>query len=779
MAENVATPQGAGGIWICGEFFALAGNVKVVTFKDDPYWDFTKVQAPPGVERDKYVFERFFDKARPGKGNRVQTLDDARERVDLVLMHTDGMTTARLTHQVLVNKGFSTHFCVDWDGTVYQCADPGFHGTLHGGEQNNRSIGIDMNNDLPDLLGTEKGKAYPYPPDQTDKKYRRPLSEVVTINGSKKQSFGYTDAQYVGIIELLKVLCDVLDIPKEPPFDETGSVIPGMLQDPFGFKGLAAHWNTAPSRWDPGPGFDWQRVYHALRGEHNSFPVVIEEGQNIAALLAPDKVQIAAEKVYQNNELGGGGYYPIGLNQNWHGGIHLHSSVGTNVHAMFDGVLVAARFGHKKSEYGTNTPLGSNNFVVLRHDVPMPKTQPLRVFSLYMHLGPLDIDPTSPAAEWLRQTFRVYKGEEDAERDALDMGEPKEGEEEIEPDRAVDDSYKPDVEEEYVKPSDVKPYLDVGYKLTALRKGMVALFDVEPADRQIRVKAGEVIGTVGEFSDGGESRPMIHVEVFADETWKKAIDMGVHARYWVEIEEDVGSDLRVETPDVLNLFSTSASRRKGRSFFQRVQREVLPLEIEQFFGLLGENEGAKQWLRKAITRHVSEWSDQVDWVKALSAAQTWAEKVHDFNALFQDRSGAQRMGIFSTEIRKFLPFIWLNAEVAEHIGLQVKGAWTGVVYHFHPITFLYWLTYHSSSRVKALSVGKSAKELKKEREKMAQKEMQARLEGQVLENVEAYHGDEEEWVMELEESSPAEVLRDWWGRPGSNEWQRPEKAGGE
>lgn len=777
MGDNVPG-QGASGVWICGEFFALAGNVRCVTFMEDPTWDFTKAVAPSGVERERYVFERFFEKARPGKSNRVQNLDDARERVDLVLLHTDGMTTARATHQVLLNKGFSTHFCVDWDGTVYQCADPGFHGTLHGGEQNNRSIGIDVNNDLPDLLGEARGKPYPYPPEQTDKKYQRPKSEIIAINGTKKQSYGYTDPQYVALIELLKVLCDVLDIPKEPPFDETGEVIPTMLQDASGFKGIAAHWHTAPSRWDPGPGFDWQRVYHALRGEHNSFPVVLEKGQNIADLLAPDKVEKAAELIYQNTEGGGGGYYPIGINQNWHGGIHIHSSVGTEVHAMFDGVLVAARVGSKMSQYGLNTPLGSNNFVVLRHDIPMPKSQPLRVFSLYMHLGPLDIDPAEPATEWLRQSFRVYKGEDEEAREALDLGEPKPGEEEIKPDDSVDDSYKPIVDTEYVAPEDVKPYLDVGYKLSALRKGMVALFDVDPPERQIRVKAGEVIGTVGEFGDGGEQKPLVHVEVFADETWKKAIDLGVHARYWVEIEEDVGSNLRVETPDVLNLFSTSASRRRGLSFFQRVQRQVLPVEIEQFYGLLGENEGAKQWLRKAITRHVSEWSDQVDWVKALSSAQTWADKVHDFNELFQDRSGAQRMGVFSTEIRKFLPFIWLSAEVADHIGLKVKGEWNGVVYHFHPIHFLNWLTYHSSSRVKALSVGKSAKELKKEREKRAKEELEARLEGQVVENVEAYHGDEEEWVMELEESSPADVLRDYWGRPDADEWERPEGSGG-
>lgn len=773
MPENA---PGKSGIWICGEWFEFGGNVKCVTFKDDPYWDYTKAVAPAGVERDRFLFERRV-KVKGGGTKIVQTLDEARQAVEIVLLHSDGMTTAKATHQVLVNRGLSTHFCVDWDGTIYQCADPGFHATLHGGEQNERSIGIDLNNDLPDLLGSERGKEYPYPPDQQDKKYKRRKSDVVAINGSKKQSFGYTDPQYVALTELLKVLCDVLDMPKEPPLDERGEVVDSMLEDVAGFQGFCAHWHTAPSRWDPGPGFDWQRVYHALRGEANSFPVVLKAGENIADLLAPDKVEVAAEVLYQNNETGGGGYYPIGLNQNWHGGIHLAAPVGTEVHAMFDGILVAARFGHKMSRYGVNTPLGSNNFVVLRHDVPMPKSKPLRVFSLYMHLGPMEIDAAAPAYEWLRQTFRVYKSEEDEERPALDMGEPAEGEEELEPVREeVHDSYKPIIDEEHVSEDEVKPFLEVGYKLSALRKGMVALFDVDPVDRQVKVKAGEVIGTVGEFGEGGEKKPLVHVEVFADETWKKSIDMGVHARFWVEIEEDVDSNLRVETQDVLGLFNTSESRRRNMSFFRRVQRQVLPMEIEQFFGFVGENEGAKQWLRKAITRHVSEWSDKVDWVRALSDAQTWADKVNDFNELFQDRGGRQRMGIFSTEIRKFLPFIWLNAGVAEHIGLAVKEDWGGVLDHFHPIHFLLWLTYHSSSRVKALSVGKSAKELKKERDKRQKEELQARLEGKTSEtNVEAFHEDEGEWMMDLEESNPKDVLREFWGRPAPDEWEPPGK----
>ena len=759
------------GIWICDEWFPVAGkNVKVVTFKDDPYWDFAKSTAPSGVDRDRYVFDRKL-KTKGGMKT-VRTLEDAAQVVDLILMHADGMTKAHDTHRVLLNGGLSTHFCIDWDGTIYQCADPGFHGTLHGGLQNMRSVGIDLCNDMVELH--KQNKPYPYPDDQKAEwpKYKRPTSPVLKIQNRPKQTYGYTDPQYVGTIELFKVLCDALNIPKQPPLDERMEVPMSMLEDADGFQGFAAHWHTAATRWDPGPGFDWQRVYHALRGEHNSFPIVLEDGQNIADLLVPTKVEDAARRVYDNTEQGGSGYFPIGLNQNWHGGIHLHAGRGTEVRAMCDGVLAAARVGNKHSKYGADTELGDNNFILLRHDIPMPKAkEPLRVFSLYMHLQGYEVDKANPAYDWMTGAFRVHKGEEEDSVEALDLGGGEDENAEALPDvEPEDDSIE---EDEGLDERHRKPYLDSGLAISALRAGKVALFDVEDENRLIKIKSGEVIGTVGRFRGGRDISDMIHVEVFADANWKEAIDLGVHSRHWVEIEEDVESNLRVETRDVLSLFGQNARRRNRRSFFRRVHRQVLPREVEDFYAMRGENEQARAWLRKAITRHVSEWSDQVDWVRALADAQVWSEKVRQFDELFQDRGGRQRKGVFSDEIKKFLPFIWLNSDVAAHIGLKTDE-WNGVLYHFHPIHFLLWLTFHSSSRVKALSAGKSVRALRKERTKQRKKAEEERIEGPVLENVEAYHEDDDEWMNELEEESVEEVLNEYFGgRPEADEWKRP------
>lgn len=740
------------GIWIADEWFPIEGNVRVVTFRDDPAWDFSRAVAPPGVDRARYYFTRHVKEKDSRRA--VQSIDDLRAAAQVIILHADGMSSARGTYQVLVNKGLSTHFCVDWDGTIYQCLDP-LHAGIHAGEQNGRSIGIDLNNDLPALHGADRGKDYPYRPGQDDPAYRRPRSPLMEINGSRKQSYGYTDAQYAALIPLLKVLCDVLGIPKEPPLDQRGEVVDRMLEAPDGFQGFCAHWHTSATRWDPGPGFDWQRVFHALRGEHNSLPLA-KEGENIADLLRVERVEDAAAALYRNTEMGTGGYYPVGLNGSWHGGVHLHAPRGTPVRAMFDGALVAARFGPPRPGGSSQTLLGSNNFVLLRHDVPMPSGPALRFYSLYMHLDDMPLEPGEGSVDWLRECFRIHGGE--LERDAAALGG------------------RGDEDGTWGEDTEAKPYVRTGHRLGALRSGAVALFDLAPEERVVKVRANAVLGRTGEFGEELEREPLVHVEVFADDSWKLAIDMGAHARHFVEVEEDVDADLRIETDDILGLFQRSARRRRHRSFFERVRRSVRSHEVEEFFGIPGENESEKEWLRKTVTRHVSEWSDQVDWVAALTEAQEWSDKVRDFERLLEDRGGRARDGLFTAEIRKFLPFIWLNQEVADHVGIESAGAWRGILHHFHPIHFLMWLTFYSSSRVRALSTGKSRRSLEKARDQQRALEERARIEGATVETAGDYLVLDDDWRAEIVEPSPREVLRELLeAPPGSKEWRRPEQ----
>ena len=75
------------------------------------------------------------------------------------------------------------------------------------------------------------------------------------------------------------------------------------------------------------------------------------------------------------------GYFPLGMQGSWHGGIHLACDGDSSIHCCADGVVVAARLPSKDPEKPVH---GSRNFVLVRHETP--DQQPY--WSLYMHLRP-------------------------------------------------------------------------------------------------------------------------------------------------------------------------------------------------------------------------------------------------------------------------------------------------------------------------------------------------------------------------------------------------------
>ena len=67
--------------------------------------------------------------------------------INMAITHWDVCTSAAKCHRVLAAKGISTHFCIDWDGTIYQMVDV-MHEAWHAGVSkiNRQSVGIDFNN---------------------------------------------------------------------------------------------------------------------------------------------------------------------------------------------------------------------------------------------------------------------------------------------------------------------------------------------------------------------------------------------------------------------------------------------------------------------------------------------------------------------------------------------------------------------------------------------------------------------------------------------------------
>jgi hypothetical protein len=109
------------------------------------------------------------------------------------------------------------------------------------------------------------------------------------------------------------------------------------------------------------------------------------------------------EQYYTHTEKkASGGYFPVGGNTVWHGGIHIFVPKGTEVYACFPGRIVAARLAEEDVADG---PYGSRNFILVKHE------DTNRIFySLYMHLKPLPSskdDPCFKKVRWLGHSVVV------------------------------------------------------------------------------------------------------------------------------------------------------------------------------------------------------------------------------------------------------------------------------------------------------------------------------------------------------------------------------------
>ncbi|TNF36739.1 MAG: hypothetical protein EP329_04845 [Deltaproteobacteria bacterium] len=747
-------------IIIGGQRFPLQG-ITVVTYEDVGGYSFPakKNEALAKTGSDLYT-DRYV------KGKKISTYESLVESkaITQIIIHTDLARDSAKCFDVLVGRGLSTHFMVDWDGTIYQSLDP-LYTAYHAGENNGNSIGIDFNNLMKNLV--REPTAPPYNSDSerfaemSKKEYRRPKSGRMTINGGKVQSWGYTDPQYQALIALLKVLTDQLEIPKQVPFDAKGEIVPDTLMDPT-YPGVVAHWHVSADRWDPGPGFDWERVYFGLQGEYNSFPILLDGQTNINNLLEPAKVKEYAQQFYDANEKdGAGGWYPMGMNQTWHGGIHLPGKKGDKVLSMFDGVVVAARFGTEPVK------LGHNNFIVLRHDIPIPSRSGgdpkiFTFYSLYMHLAPIDFhNIADDSPKWVQEVARLDAGKSKAEEEERE-GKKNDGEEgdgegegaaaEEEDEGAIIVEGDWDKKMQYLE---VSPGFGALLKQQRNKNRRIALLPY--TETPIKVRAGDPIAEIGQWGPSpDEWRYMLEVEVFADpaKPWKEAVNLSIHGRWLVELDDDLGSDLFVEDPEILGLFGTS--RRAGLSL--NPARVLAPADIQEFFTVPGEYIEERRYLHKVVTRHISEWSDAVDWVGALTKAEGWGAKTDDFRKILRGSSLAK------DAIQTILPWIWLSKDVAEHIGIDTKE-WRGILDHFHPIQFLIWLTFHSSQRLQVVSRGVSKARLKKLKKEAEEKAKEARFQERSGFGASFF-------IEDSEEPNVGKALDRWLREWDQGEWER-------
>jgi len=273
----------------------------------------------------------------------------------------------------------------------------------------------------------------------------------------------------------------------------------------------------------------------------------------------------------------------------------------------------------------------------------------------------------------------------------------------------------------------------------------------------------------------------LHVEIFADGRWRDAVDLvGQHGAHWLEYAADPNPTLQIDTDDVWAVVLQDDNERSKvlRGDFLAEDRRVEAETIREFFDDDGpEANRLKQRLRKAITRHVSEWSDQVDWYRALAAAQEGKDVGKAIErTLLKDDQGRLLKTLFAREIQRFTPFIWLTEEVASHIDLQFGETWDGVVYHFHPIHFLKWITFETTrtqgkvfTKMNKADIRKERRKYRKEQDRI-RKAARGKIDPDLLEDD---HGDVFV-VDDIDElANPTSVLEELWeAGEFADEWER-------
>lgn len=242
----------------------------------------------------------------------------------------------------------------------------------------------------------------------------------------------FTEEQYDTLVPWLKAMFEMHCLPKDFIRDPaTGEEAPWIKDEDLAqisrgrpvaqenrervlaFAGLMGHFNLQGDRSDPGGSMDYYRLKRGISDEW-WYPINLDATDRpldyLDATVANAYITLPKfnDPAQLNNhfaraEQGNTGFYPVGANKIWHGGIHLATDATARpVYAMATGEIVAARVVN-----GTVTVAGraivlpfSRCFVLVRHevhtrnigdDIDYGLGSTSEVYSLYMHLAELPV----------------------------------------------------------------------------------------------------------------------------------------------------------------------------------------------------------------------------------------------------------------------------------------------------------------------------------------------------------------------------------------------------
>lgn len=217
--KTAAAMRGATFTPPAGEFLIVGGKRVPVSF--------------PVVTWDEPNGMSFYGK--PGWSKRR---DPTGAGVNLFVLHWDGCTSARQCFHVLLERGLSVHLMLDGDGTLYQALDLADARAWHGGDVNERSIGIEIQN--PVALHRNKWQ-----------KPERPIVSEAGVHGGRAyEHLDFYDIQKRRVVELSEVICAHFAIPRALPTNERGEVLKALASPSF--AGVCGHYHVSRSKPDPG-----------------------------------------------------------------------------------------------------------------------------------------------------------------------------------------------------------------------------------------------------------------------------------------------------------------------------------------------------------------------------------------------------------------------------------------------------------------------------------------------------------------------------------------------
>ncbi|QRK05953.1 M15 family metallopeptidase [Archangium violaceum] len=291
-------------------------------------------------------------------------------------------------------------------------------------------------------------------------------------------------------------------------------------------------------------GFHWGGYYHDymhfeyLRDTIEGLPD--EDPPQVFFPFSADQKRESPLKYYVRNERGTGGYFPLGLQQNLHGGVHLEpepsSEARVPVQAAMPGYIVAARLmapgtGGDNPDVRDVTEGRHLGFVLLRHELVekaegggnSETVHPL--YSLSMHLAS-PWEPNSQGFEkvpWVASLLKMqFGGVVNLDPNSDDVGKTFWSQEPLNPEATtfkVHDRTSPlpaRSEERVLALSKPSPE-DVSQAIQALKEGAIVTFD----RALFPVAAGETIGFVAKglpFSEAVDPQHLpryLHWELFS------------------------------------------------------------------------------------------------------------------------------------------------------------------------------------------------------------------------------------------------------------------------